>query len=300
MILRVAGLTRTYGAITAVDDLDLTLDDGELVAVAGPDGAGKTSLFRALAGLIDFKAREATIARYDVRTQFDDIKPILGYMPQAFSLYPDLSVEENLGFYAGLFGLSRSEFHEKKNKLYEFSGLGPFVRRRAAQLSGGMKQKLALSCALVHDPKVLILDEPTTGVDPLSRRQFWEILLALKSSGSSILVSTPYMDEVVLADRAVLLHEGKTLAEGTPSELSRRFRGMVYRLREQPTLALMKTVSSIPGIAARRFGSSVRITASSDYGAERIDEELSRAGIANHVEHVQPELEDVFVQMLEG
>ena len=300
MILRVEGLTRTYGDITAVDALDLELDEGELVAIAGPDGAGKTSLFRALAGLIDFEAREAMIAGYDVRTQFDKIKPLLGYMPQSFSLYPDLSVEENLRFYSGLFGLSRREFEAKKHRLYEFSGLKPFVRRWAEQLSGGMKQKLALSCALVHDPKVLILDEPTTGVDPLSRRQFWEILLTLKSGGSSILVSTPYMDEVSLADRAVLLHEGKKLAEGTPAQLSRRFQGMVYRLREQPTMALMKTVSAIPGIAARRFGSSIRITTPSDYPAQRIDEDLRRAGATQHVERVEPELEDVFVQMMEG
>jgi ABC-2 type transport system ATP-binding protein len=300
MILRVEGLTRTYGDIKAVDALDLALDAAELLAVAGPDGAGKTSLFRALAGLIDFDAGTATIAGYDVRTEFDRIKPILGYMPQSFSLYPDLSVEENLRFYSGLFGMSRSEFDEKKDQLYAFSGLKPFVRRRAGNLSGGMKQKLALSCALVHDPKVLILDEPTTGVDPLSRRQFWEILLTLKSTGSSILVSTPYMDEVDLTDRAVLIHKGRKLAEGSPSELSGLFRGVVYRLREQPTRELMKIVGQIPNIAARRFGSTVRITAPEDYTAGRIDEDLRRAGVTKRVERVEPELEDTFVQMLEG
>lgn len=300
MILRVEGLTRTYGDIKAVDTLDLALDAAELLAVAGPDGAGKTSLFRALAGLIDFDAGTATIAGYDVRTEFDRIKPILGYMPQSFSLYPDLSVEENLRFYSGLFGMSRGEFDEKKDQLYAFSGLKPFVRRRAGNLSGGMKQKLALSCALVHDPKVLILDEPTTGVDPLSRRQFWEILLTLKSTGSSILVSTPYMDEVDLADRAVLIHKGRKLAEGSPSELSGLFRGVVYRLREQPTRELMKIVGQIPGIAARRFGSTIRITAPEDYTAGRIDDDLRRAGVTKRVERVEPELEDTFVQMLEG
>ena len=300
MMLRVEGLSRSYGAIRAVDAMDLVLDEGELVAVAGPDGAGKTSLFRALAGLIDFDAGEASIAGHDVRREFDRIKPILGYMPQVFSLYPDLSVEENLHFYSGLFGLSRKEFDAKKGELYEFSGLEPFARRRAGQLSGGMKQKLALSCALIHEPKVLILDEPTTGVDPLSRRQFWEILLSLKSAGSSVLVSTPYMDEVGLADRAVLMHEGKKLAEGSPSGLSGLYRGTVFRLREQPTPELMNLVGAIPGITARRLGSTIRITAPEGHSAEKVEEDLRRVGVAKNVERVEAELEDAFVQMMEA
>jgi ABC-2 type transport system ATP-binding protein len=300
MMLSARGLTKTYGEITAVDAMDLDAEAGEVVAVAGPDGAGKTSLFRALAGLIDFEALEAAIAGFDVRRESDRIKPLLGYMPQSFSLYPDLTVEENLRFYSGLFGMGRAEFAAKKEKLYEFSGLGPFARRRAGHLSGGMKQKLALSCGLVHDPKILILDEPTTGVDPLSRRQFWDILLSLKRAGSSILVSTPYMDEVNLADRAVLVHGGRKLAEGTPAELTRHFRGAVYRLRERPSRALMDRLAGAEEFEARRFGSSVRITAPADYSTERIDEDLSRFGVAARVEAVEPDLEDVFVQMMEN
>lgn len=300
MIVQVKGLTKTYGAIRAVDAVDLDLGEGEIVAVAGPDGAGKTSIFRVLAGLIRFDAGDVTIAGYDVRAHFDRVKPLLGYMPQSFSLYQDLSVEENLRFYAGLFGLGGGEFAAKKEALYDFSGLKPFAGRRAGQLSGGMKQKLALCCALVHDPKVLILDEPTTGVDPLSRRQFWEILLRLRSKGSSILVSTPYMDEVDLAGRAVLVHEGRKLAEGPPAELGRLFRGAVYRLSLQPNAELMSRLKTIPDIEARRFGSSVRISARPGVPAARIDEGLRRAGVTAGVEPVDPDLEDVFVQMIEG
>jgi ABC-2 type transport system ATP-binding protein len=163
-----------------------------------------------------------------------------------------------------------------------------------------MKQKLALSCALVHDPKVLILDEPTTGVDPLSRRQFWDILFSLKGSGSAILVSTPYMDEVSLADQAVLVHQGKKLAEGSPAEIARRFHGSLFRLKREPTVELMKRAGEIEGISARRFGSSIHLYGPPGYTADRLSRELEGAGIGSDVEPLEPELEDVFVQMMEG
>jgi ABC-2 type transport system ATP-binding protein len=300
MIVEVRSFTKNYGKLKAVDSLDLSLDRGEILAVAGPDGAGKTSLFRALAGLVEFDGGEVTIAGHDVRTEFDRVKPILGYMPQAFSLYPDLRVEENLRFYAGLFGVAGPAFAEKRRLLYEFSGLGRFSTRRAGNLSGGMKQKLSLSCALVHDPRVLLLDEPTTGVDPLSRRQFWEILFSLRNTGSAILVSTPYMDEVSLADRAVLVHRGRSLAEGVPAEITRRFQGSLFSIRTEPTTELMKRAGAIEGVSARRFGSSVRLHAPAGYPAGKLKSELERARISADVEPVQPELEDVFVQMMEG
>jgi ABC-2 type transport system ATP-binding protein len=298
MLLEVVELTKKYGAISAVDALDLQVDGGEIVAIAGPDGAGKTSLFRALAGLIDFDSGTAHVDGLDVREDFDRIKPLLGYMPQSFSLYADLSVEENLRFYAGLFGIDGERFRGRRDSLYEFSGLAPFARRRAGHLSGGMKQKLALSCALVHQPRLLILDEPTTGVDPLSRRQFWHILAELRSSGSGILVATPYMDEVGLADRAVLVHQGRALARGTPDELARRFRGQVYELRREPTVALMERLEGIPDVSVRRFGSSVRVTAPEGIAADEVDARLARAGVDTRVEHVDADLEDLFVQLM--
>lgn len=298
MILEARQITRKYGDIVAVDSMDLELDKGELVALAGPDGAGKTTFFRVLAGLIDFDSGEARIAGFDVRREFQRIKPLLGYMPQSFSLYSDLSVEENLRFYSGLFGLSRDTFNQKKKRLYEFSGLGPFAARRAGHLSGGMKQKLALSCALVHDPQVLLLDEPTTGVDPLSRRQFWDILTTLRSTGSAIVVSTPYMDEVAMADRAVLVHRGKRLADGTPQELIDRFRGRVYRLRRAASNELMRRIEHLDAISARRLGTSVHLFTPVDYPMEQLRSELARAGVPDEVEITEPWLEDVFVQMM--
>jgi ABC-2 type transport system ATP-binding protein len=298
MLLEVSGMTKRYGGITAVDGLDVALDKGEIVAIAGPDGAGKTSLFRALAGLIDFDEGTASVGGFDVRASFDRIKPILGYMPQSFSLYADLSVEENLRFYAGLFGIEGARFRERRDSLYEFSGLAPFAPRRAGHLSGGMKQKLALSCALVHEPRVLILDEPTTGVDPLSRRQFWHILEELRASGSGILVSTPYMDEVGLAGRAILVHQGRALARGTPRELEGRFRGGVFELRSAPTVALMERLAGVAGVSARRFGSSVRIAAPEGVSQDDIDAGLARAGVEGRVERVDADLEDVFVQLM--
>ncbi|MGB2990775.1 MAG: ABC transporter ATP-binding protein, partial [Candidatus Zixiibacteriota bacterium] len=157
-IVEVSDLNKTYGPLKAVDDFSFTADKGEILSLVGPDGAGKTSIFRAVCGLVKYDSGGMKIAGFDVSRDFEKIKPLLGYMPQTFSLYPDLSVEENLYFYAGLFGLNRGQFNEKKKLLYQFSGLGPFHNRRAGALSGGMKQKLALSCALVHDPEVLVLD----------------------------------------------------------------------------------------------------------------------------------------------
>jgi ABC-2 type transport system ATP-binding protein len=292
-------LSKNYGPVRAVSDFSITADKGEIVALVGPDGAGKTSIFRAICGLITYDTGKITVAGYDIATDFDKVKPHLGYMAQSFSLYPDLSVEENLYFFAGLFGLDKRKFDEKKKRLYDFSGLGPFHNRRAGALSGGMKQKLALSCALVHDPQVLILDEPTTGVDPLSRRQFWEILKDLKRDGSAILVSTPYMDEVAMADRAIFIFEGKKLAEGTPSELTRQFRGMAFRLKANPTYEFMQKLANIDKLTARRFGSTVHIYIPSNSNLADFYPALNNIGIVpDMIEPILPELEDTFIQLM--
>lgn len=297
--VEVNSLTRSYGTLKAVQDFSFTANGGEILALVGPDGGGKTTIFRAACGLIEFDSGQIKVAGYDVKSDFDKIKPKLGYMPQSFSLYPDLSVEENLYFYAGLFGLSRNEFNDKKKRLYEFSALGPFADRRAGALSGGMKQKLALSCALVHDPEVLMLDEPTTGVDPLSRRQFWDILKMLRDSGSAIVVSTPYMDEVALADRAVFIHGGRKLAEGTPTELVRMFQGLVYRVNLTPTASRMIQLNQIEGLTSRRFGASIHIYTPAGTTVADFSDELKRVGIdATSVQLVEPELEDSFIQLM--
>lgn len=298
-VVEISNLTKTYATIRAVEDFSFVANKGEILALVGPDGAGKTSIFRALCGLIIYDSGKIEIAGFDVSRDFKKIKPLLGYMPQTFSLYLDLSVEENLYFYAGLFGLSHPQFNQKKKLLYQFSGLGPFHDRRAGALSGGMKQKLALSCALIHDPEVLVLDEPTTGVDPLSRRQFWDILKNLRAQGTAIIVSTPYMDEVELSDRAIFIYQGKKMAEGTPVELVQKFTGKVYRLNVPPTPERMEQLSRIEGISSRRFGASVHIYIKADRTIKEYYHSFRQIGIEpDSITPVQPELEDTFIQFM--
>ncbi|MFZ1946956.1 MAG: ABC transporter ATP-binding protein [bacterium] len=296
-------LAKTYGRVRAVEDFSLTVDRGEIVALVGPDGAGKTTIFRAVCGLIDVDSGRITVAGLDVAREFDKVKAHLGYMPQVFSLYPDLSVEENLRFYAGLFGVGRAEFARKREVLYDFSGLGLFSGRRAGALSGGMKQKLSLSCALVHDPEVLVLDEPTTGVDPVSRQQFWNILKDLKARGSAIAVATPYMDEVATSDRAVLVFQGRTLGAGTPAELVRGFKGRVYRLDADANTDRFSEraheIARIQGLSHRRLGPSLYFYLGPGTSIRDYSERLAAAGVrAEAAEEIAPSLEDVFVQLM--
>jgi ABC-2 type transport system ATP-binding protein len=297
--VEVRSLTKTYGGLKAVDDFSLTVEERELVALAGPDGAGKTSLFRAICGLVDFDAGQVSVMGLDVRTDFDRIKPLMGYMPQSFSLYPDLSVEENLNFYAGIFGIDRRQFKERREALYEFSGLGPFAGRRAQDLSGGMKQKLALSCNLIHSPKVLVLDEPTTGVDPLSRRQFWDILKKLRDEGASILISTPYMDELEQAGSNVFMNQGRRLAQGTSRQLVARYEGRIFTIPVVLSSEEMARLGQVSGIKARRFGASLRVYAPSATGSDQVARALSGCGIRTEgLKEIDAELEDVFVQLM--
>jgi ABC-2 type transport system ATP-binding protein len=283
----------------ALDDFSLSVARSELVALVGPDGAGKTTLLRILCRVLDPDAGEIQVDGLDVRTSFDQIKNDLGYMPQQFSLYPDLSVEENLVFYGGLFGVTGKAFREKRDYLYEFSNLAPFAKRRAQALSGGMKQKLALSCALIHDPTLLILDEPTTGVDPLSRRQFWEILLQLESEGVAILVSTPYMDEVARCDRACFIFGGKKLSEGAPTDLAARFAGQIYYLDREPDSMLVSHLNAIPDLSASRFGAGLHLYLPEERQPHDIADQLAEVGIApDDLSPIEPGLEDRFIQLM--
>ncbi len=284
----------------AVNNFSLTVPSGEITALAGPDGAGKTTLIRAICNLIDIDSGMITIDGMNVAKQFDKIKPMLGYMPQIFSLYPDLSVEENLRFYAGIFDVTGKDFEKRVEELYRFSNLKPFKNRRAAALSGGMKQKLALSCSLMHDPKILLLDEPTTGVDPLSRRQFWEILLNLKNEGVTILVSTPYMDEVARADNACFIFDGTKLTEGIPDELPALFDGQLFYLDAEPTSSLDRQLNNIKGIEARRFGAGMHLYLSQDDSIENYVDEFKKIEIImTQIKPIKPNLEDSFIQLME-
>lgn len=293
-------LSKFYDNHRAVEDINISINEGEVFALVGPDGAGKTTIMRAMCGLIGIDSGEITLGGLEVGKQQDQIKELIGYMPQQFSLYPDLSVEENLVFYGGLYGFTGKEYQERRDRLYEFSRLDAFAKRRASALSGGMKQKLALSCALMHDPKLLILDEPTTGVDPLSRRQFWEILLDLQKQGVTIVVSTPYMDEVERCDRAAFIIDGSVLSIDTPRGHSQSFGGVIFSALIEPSQDLMMAINALDGLSATRFGASLHIYAQSADRFERHRPQLNKLGIApDQITSVQPELEDRFIQLME-
>jgi len=300
-VITVSNLRKAYGSLQAVENISFHADRGEIYALVGPDGSGKTTTMRIICNLVRPDNGSVFINDIDVRSEFERVKPILGYMPQIFSLYPDLSVEENLFFYAGIYGRTGRSYREKRDRLYEFSDLGSFSSRRAGALSGGMKQKLALSCALIHDPRLLLLDEPTTGVDPLSRRQFWEMLLTLKKEGTAIVVTTPYMDEVARVDRACFILEGRKLAEGTPSQLTDLFEGKVYFLDMNPTRELVDSLNGIDRVTARRFGSGLHLYTGPEMDIDQLTGVLNRINIgADKITPVAPDLEDCFIQVMEN
>ncbi|MDD3732683.1 MAG: ABC transporter ATP-binding protein [candidate division Zixibacteria bacterium] len=298
--LTATGIDKSYVQIKALQAFNLEVNEGEIFALVGPDGAGKTTLLRILCRLIRADRGKAYIAGLDIDRDFESIKSLLGYMPQLFSLYPDLSVEENLKFYAGIYGLTGAAFEKKRDYLYTFSNLGPFADRRAQALSGGMKQKLALSCALMHDPRLLVLDEPTTGVDPLSRHQFWEILKQLKDEGVTILVSTPYMDEVARADHAAFVLNGRKLSEGTPKELAAGFKGQIYFLDCKPSRSLVENLNKFEGLTAQRFGAGLHLYLNENDNLDDYTAYLSQLGInVDTLKPTAPGLEDRFIQLTE-
>ena len=219
-IITTDNLTRRFGSLTALDSLSLAITEGDLFGLVGSDGAGKTTTLRMLAGILDPSGGQLTVLGHPLPTGVEKVHGHIGYMSQRFGLYPDLSVAENIAFYAEIFGVSGSEFRERSERLFEFSGLAPFTKRLAGRLSGGMKQKLGLCCALIHKPRLLLLDEPTNGVDPVSRRDFWRILRELHSEGVTIVVATAYLDEAGRCDRVGLIHAGRLIACGTPNELT--------------------------------------------------------------------------------
>jgi len=233
--ITVNNIVKTYTTkketILAVDDVSFSVEEGEIFGLIGPDGAGKTSIFRILTTLLLADSGSANILGFDVVKNFKEIRDIIGYMPGRFSLYQDLTVEENLEFFATIFNTTIEENYNLVADIYK--QLEPFKTRRAGKLSGGMKQKLALSCALIHKPKILFLDEPTTGVDPVSRKELWEMLKRLKAQGITILVSTPYMDEAKLCDRIALMQKGKILQIDTPQNVVNEFGKKLYAVRSE-------------------------------------------------------------------
>ena len=256
-------ISKSYNTVKAVDDISFAVKPGELFGLIGPDGAGKTTLFRILTTLLIQDKGNATVAGFDVLKQYKDIRNHVGYMPGRFSLYQDLTVEENLNFFATIFGTTIAENYDLIKDIY--IQIEPFKDRRAGKLSGGMKQKLALCCALIHKPKVLFLDEPTTGVDPVSRKEFWEMLKRIQQKDITILVSTPYMDEAELCDRIALITNGKILQINTPQEIIASFPKKIFKVRSSNTYKLIEDLRVYPEThSAYPFGEYLHFTPRSE------------------------------------
>jgi ABC-2 type transport system ATP-binding protein len=296
-------LTRRFGDHTAVDGLSLDVGRGELFGLVGPDGAGKTTTLRMLAGILRPSGGDARILGTSVTQDPERVKHDIAYMSQRFGLYADLTVMENLDFYADLYSVSRAERSQRVERLFAFSNLGPFANRLAGQLSGGMKQKLGLSCALIHQPDVLLLDEPTFGVDPISRRDLWLIVHEMVASGVTVVVSTAYMDEAERFDRLALLHRGRCRAIDAPDALRAGFAGELLAVRCPALREARRMLSTQPGVVrSAAFGESVHITvASADRAVGPLTAALHDAGIEDvEVSPVSPSLEDVFISLVEG
>ena len=244
-VVKIAQLVKKFEDKTALNGISLEVFPGEMLGLSGPDGAGKTTLMRILCGLLDFQEGEVQVLGKNLKTELEKVRSLVGYMPERFSLYPDLTVKENLRFFGRLFQVPEVERKEREKRLLKFSGLEEFQGRRAGQLSGGMKQKLALACTLIHQPEVLFLDEPTTGVDPVSREEFWQILNELKHQGTTIMISTPYLDEAEVCDRVAFFYQGKILACDSPSKLKALFPGELYELKGEGLFALAQQLSSL-------------------------------------------------------
>lgn len=244
MSIKVQNISKSYKTLKAVDNVSFQVNEGELFGLIGPDGAGKTSIFRILTTLLIANEGSATVSGFDVVKEYKAIRNSVGYMPGKFSLYQDLTVEENLKFFATIFGTTIEENYELIKDIY--IQIEPFKTRRAGALSGGMKQKLALCCALIHAPKVLFLDEPTTGVDPVSRKEFWEMLKRLQQKGITILVSTPYMDEASLCDRIALIQKGKILKIDSPENIIKNYDKTIYDVQTQNTHQLIQDLKAYP------------------------------------------------------
>lgn len=265
------GLSRSFKKTQAVVGLDLAIQPGELFGLVGPDGAGKTTTLRLLAGLLYITDGEGTVAGFDLGSQAEAVKPHVGYMAQQFSLYGELSVMENLTFFAEVFDVTPDEIQERSQRLLAFAGLEPFRDRRAAHLSGGMQKKLALACTLIHDPSLLLLDEPTTGVDPVSRREFWDILTDLYTQGTTIVVSTPYMDEADRCSRVGLMYQGRLVKVDTPKAIRTPLEGRVIELQPDDWQAAAAIAGDLPGVQeVQTYGETLHLLV--DSGARRLPE----------------------------
>jgi ABC-2 type transport system ATP-binding protein len=300
-VIETRDLTRDFKSTRAVDALSLSIAPGELFGLVGPDGAGKTTTLRLLAGLLSVTDGSGTILGLDLGRQPEAIKPHVGYMAQQFSLYAELSVLENLRFFADLFDVSPHDLAERTERLLDFAGLVDFKDRRAAHLSGGMQKKLALACTLIHQPEILLLDEPTTGVDPVSRREFWNILTELHLADTTILVSTPYMDEADRCSRVGLMYAGRLVECDTPQNIRQRLEGDVVEVQLDDWQVARDVLDGLPGVhEVQTYGETLHLLV--DSGKQRLPEvekALKKAGVGCRGIRIAPaRMEEAFISLI--
>lgn len=303
MIIAVEGLTKRFSAVTAVDGISFEVSRGEIFGLVGPDGCGKTTTMRMLAGVMRPDAGAISVDGVDVASDPEAAKLHISYMPQRFGLYEDLTVNENIRFYADLFEIPENLREQRAERLLSASGMTQFRSFRAGQLSGGMKQKLGLTCALVHTPKVLLLDEPTTGVDPLSRRDFWRILYALREEGVTILISTAYLDEAERCNRLALLQRGRSLYCDTPTGLKRRMPGALIAIISVNGRAVRDAINGHDGVShVLLVGDGVHaVVDDPNLRIPQLRETLAAAAVPySQASVVEPSIEDLFVALLDS
>lgn len=295
-IIEARGLTRKFKALTAVDGLNLQVKEGEILALVGPDGAGKTTTMRMLCGLVKPTSGSVMVAGYDASKSIDAMKDQIGYMAQRFGLYADLTVAENMAFYADLFGIVGNERQELNSRLLQMTRMEPFQNRAAGKLSGGMKQKLALMCTLLHRPRVLFLDEPTNGVDPVSRRDFWAILYGLVKDGLTVFLTTAYLDEAERANRVGFMHQGKLIQLDTPLGLKRGLREICYRISAPEQRKTREILATQPGVlTVQPSGPDLHLFLDPNVTSpQRLQQSMPF-----EFWQIQPSLEDVFIALVE-
>ena len=290
-------ISKNYGQRIGVEDVSLKVNSGELFGLIGPDGAGKTTLFRMLITLLLPDQGTINMDGKDVVEHYTYVRENVGYMPGTFSLYQDLTVEENLNFFATLFGTTIEENYDLIKDIYQ--QIEPYKTRRAGDLSGGMKQKLALSCALIHKPLLLVLDEPTTGVDAVSRKEFWDMLKRLKEGGLTILVSTAYMDEATLCDRVALIQEGKIMQIDTPAGIIDQYNKPLYAIRSKKTQHLLELLRVTPHVvSAQPFGDSIHVALDDAENLPAVEEAIAIEGKRAQIEKIIPTIEDCFMDLM--
>jgi len=290
-------ISKSYKSVKALHNITFEVDPGEIYGIIGPDGAGKTTLFRILTTLLLADGGTGSIEGFELVKDYKRIRRLIGYMPGRFSLYPDMSVEENLKFFASVFNTTIQENYDLIKDIYQ--QIEPFKTRRAGKLSGGMKQKLALSCALIHKPHVLFLDEPTTGVDPVSRKEFWEMLGKLKKQGITILVSTPYMDEATLCDRIALIQSGSFLQVNTPSGIIHQFKEILWEVKSDQMFRLLEDLRQYNDIkTCFTFGEYHHITVKEGLTIEKLKRHLASNGHTDIVINtIKPNIEDCYMAL---